>query len=48
MTEASMVTLVMITLFSPLLVIFWRFGRQSGMASGCVDFRFLRSNWLTT
>ena len=34
MTEASMVTLLMITLFSPLLVIFWRFGRQGGIASG--------------
>ena len=34
MTEASMVTIIMITLFSPLLVAFWRFGRQSGVASG--------------
>jgi iron(III) transport system permease protein len=34
MTEASMVTIIMITLFSPLLVVFWRFGRQGGMASG--------------
>jgi iron(III) transport system permease protein len=34
MTEASMVTLLMIALFSPLLVLFWRFGRQGGMASG--------------
>jgi len=34
MTEACMVTLLMITLFSPLLVLFWRFGRQGGMASG--------------
>ena len=29
MTEASMVTLLMILLFSPLLVLFWRFGRRS-------------------
>jgi iron(III) transport system permease protein len=34
MTEASMVTILMITLFSPLLILFWRFGRQSGVASG--------------
>ena len=34
MTEASMVTILMITLFSPLLIVFWRFGRRSGMASG--------------
>jgi iron(III) transport system permease protein len=34
MTEASMVTIIMITLFSPLLVAFWRFGRQSGVGSG--------------
>ena len=34
MTEASMVTIIMITLLSPLLVAFWRFGRQSGVASG--------------
>lgn len=31
MTEASMVTILMIMLFSPLLVLFWRFGRQSGI-----------------
>lgn len=34
MTEASMLTMIMITLFSPLLFLFWRFGRRSGMASG--------------
>jgi len=31
MTEASMVTVLMILLFSPLLVLFWRFGRRSGV-----------------
>ena len=34
MTEASMVTLLMILLFSPLLVLFWRFGRRSGLMAG--------------
>jgi len=34
MTEASMLTIIMIALFSPLLALFWRFGRRSGMASG--------------
>ncbi|MGH7775442.1 MAG: ABC transporter permease [Candidatus Binatia bacterium] len=34
MTEASMVTLFMILLLSPLLVLFWRFGRRSGLAAG--------------
>lgn len=34
MTEASMLTVIMIALFSPLLVLFWRFGRRSGIASG--------------
>ena len=34
MTEASMVTVLMIALFSPLLVVFWRFARRSGMAAG--------------
>lgn len=33
MTEAAVVTLLMIGLFSPLIVLFWRFGRQSGFAS---------------
>lgn len=31
MAQASMVTILMIALFSPLLVLFWRFGRRSGM-----------------
>lgn len=31
MTEASMVTILMILFFSPLLLLFWRFGRRSGM-----------------
>lgn len=34
MTEASMLTIIMIALFSPFLALFWRFGRRSGMASG--------------
>lgn len=34
MTEASMVTLIMILLFSPLLVLFWRFGRRGGLMAG--------------
>lgn len=34
MTEASMVTMLMILLFSPLLIVFWRFGRRSGMLGG--------------
>lgn len=32
-TEASMLTVIMIVLFSPLLFLFWRFGRRSGMTS---------------
>ena len=33
MTEASVVTLLMILLLSPLLVLFWRFGRRSGLVA---------------
>lgn len=33
MTEASMLTIIMIALFSPLLALFWRFGRRGAMAS---------------
>ena len=33
MTEASVVTLLMIILFSPLLALFWKFGRHSGWTS---------------
>jgi type IV secretory pathway VirB6-like protein len=33
MTEAAVVTILMITAFSPLIVLFWMFGRRSQVAA---------------